>query len=142
MKLSSSLQAKLDSHLCISVRGTDNLQQETCQPNGQVEKLSLDLKKPTTLKILIDIGEDLQSFLKPIFEQLEFFVYFHLHKCKIFIRHLKNQIAEASTNSEQPSAVPATAAGLPAVSTTESSDTNENLLQVTMDCMCSSITLM
>ena len=143
VKLSGTLQAKLDSHLCISARGTDNLQQVPCQPNGQVEQLVLDLKKPTALKILIDIGEDLQSFLKPILEQLEFLVYFHLHKCKIFIRHLNNRIAEASANSEQPSAVPATAVGLPVVSTIESSDTN--LLQViAIDCsyMCSSITLM
>lgn len=133
VKLSSTLQAKLDSHLCISVRDTDNLQQEPCQPNGQAEqksKMNLDLKKPTTLKILIDIGEDIQSFLKPILEQLEFLVYFHLHKCKIFIRHLNSQIAEASAYSEQPSAVPATGVGLPAVSTIESSDTNEDLLQV------------
>ena len=129
VKLSSTVQGKLDGHLCISVRGTDNLHQEPCQPNGQAVQ-KFDLKKPTTLKILIDIGKDLQSFLKPIVEQLEFLVYFHLHKCKIFIKHLNIRIAEALTYSEQPSAVPATAVGLPAVSTTESSDTNENLLQV------------
>ena len=129
VKLSTTLQDKINEHLCPSMRDTDNLQQKPSQKEQKSEMI-LELQKPTTLKILIDIGEDLQSFLKPILEQLEFLVYFHLHKCKIFIRHLNDQIAKISAYSEQPSKVHATVVGLPMVSTLESSDADEKLLQV------------
>ena len=106
------------------------------QPNGQLKqgpKIVLRLYKSMTMEVLEDIVKNLQSFLKPINEQLNFLVYFHLHKCKMFSRFLKNQIAELSAYSEQSGEVSTALLSLPTVSTRQScSDTNKKLLQVTL----------
>ena len=138
IKLSNTLQSKLNNHLVISrkdsVTNTNDLQQKISEPNSQLEqesKIHVRLYKSVTLEILVNLVDDLQSFLKPILEQIEFLVYFHLHDCTMFSRHLRSQIVEISAHSEQTGEVPAITLGLPAVSTKQtSSDADERLLQV------------
>ena len=138
VKLSNTLQSELDNHLVISrkdsVTNTNDLQQIISEPNSQLEqesKIHVRLYKSMTLEILESIVEDLQSFLKPILEQIEFLVYFHLHDCTMFSRHLKNQVVEISTHSEQTGEVPTMTLGLPTVSTKQtSSDADKKLFQV------------
>ena len=137
VKLSNTLQSKLNNHLVISRKDSvtnNDLQQVMSEPNSQFEqesKIRVRLCKSMTLEILIGIVEDLQSFLEPILEQIEFLVYFHLHGCAMFSRHLKSQIVEISAHSEQTGEVPAMTLGLPAVSTKQtSSDPDKKLLQV------------
>ena len=125
--MSNDLQTKLDDYLVLSKEGnslinTDDLQQKLSQPSCYLEqkpKIVLKLQKSVTLKILIDIRKDLLSFLKPILELLDFFAYFHLHKCKIFIRYLNRQIDESEQSVEM----------LPTVSQS-SSDAIEKLSKV------------
>ena len=140
IQLSHSLRTKIVNHLVLSGResisNTDNLQEELSQPNSQRKqgpKVILRLCKSMTLEVLENIVENLQSFLKPISEQLNFLVYFHLRKCKMFSRFLKNQIAELSAYSEQSGKVYTALLSLPTVSTQQPcSDTNKKLLQVTL----------
>ena len=139
VKLSNTLQTKLDDHLVISredsVTNTNDLQQVISEPNSQLEqesKIHVRLYKSMTLEILVNIVVDLQSFFKPISKQTEFLVYFHLHDCTMFSKHLKSQIAEISAHSEQTGEVPAMTLGLPPVGTKQTSlDADEKkLLQV------------
>ena len=109
IKLSHTLQAKLDTHLVLPDGGpvltTDHMQQMLNQPDDQFElepKMILRLKKSVTWKILQDILRDLEEFLEPIVSYLEFLVYFHLHKCEIFSKHLKSQMAKLAVNLEEP----------------------------------------
>ena len=138
IKLSHTLQTKLDTHLVLpgSVSGVtpDDVQQRLNQPNGQLElepEMILILKKSMTWKILQEIFNDLQLFLEPIISQLEFLVYFHLHHSEMFGKHLKSQIAKLSASSEQPVETSAIMLTIPSVGTQHSSsDPDEKLLQV------------
>jgi len=105
VKLTDSLQTKLDNHVVFTGRdyvyNTDDLQQEVDLPIDQLEHepdITLRLNKLMTLKILLNIVYDLNLFLDPILEQLEFLVYFHLQRCAMFSKHLKSRIAKISTN--------------------------------------------
>ena len=80
--------------------------------------------------MLQNIFEDLQLFLEPIFSQLEFLVYFHLHNCEMFSKHLKSQIAKLSTNSEPVEVSNVMTTMLSVVGTQQSTDSNEKLQQV------------
>ena len=102
-----------------------NLSQLDLEPD-----MILLLKKSMTWKMLQEIFEDLQLFLQPIFSQLEFLVYFHLHNCEMFSKHLKSQIAKLSTNPEPDEVFNVISAILPAVGTQQSTDSDEKLQQV------------
>ena len=64
-------------------------------------KYILSLKMSTTWKILKKLCHSLEEFLKPFSENLEFLVYFHLHKCEMFKDYLKCQLTEKS-NAQSP----------------------------------------
>ena len=139
IKLSHSLQTKLDTHLVLPGRSVgiteDDVQQRLNQSNSQIElepEMILLLKKSMTWKVLKEIFNDLQSFLEPIASQLEFLVYFHMHNCEMFSKHLKSQIAKISAaSSDQPIEESSIILTLPTVSTQQSStDPDEKLKQV------------
>ena len=138
IKLSHTLQTKLDTHLVLpgSDSGVtpDDVQQRINQPNGQLElepEMILMLKKSMSWQILQELFNDLQSFLEPIISQLEFLVYFHLHHSEMFSKHLKSQIAKlTSVSLEQPVDPSVITFTIPSVGTQSSSDPDEKLLQV------------
>ena len=77
IKLSHTLQTKLDTHLVLPGRSSgvteDDVQQNLNLPNSQMElepELLLLLKKSMTWKMLQELFNDLQSFLLPIASQL------------------------------------------------------------------------
>jgi len=135
IKLSYTLQTKLDNHLVLPGAGSlaiaDDLQQRL---NSQLElepEMILMLKKSMTWKIIQEIFTDLKSFLKPIMAQLDFLVYFHLHNCEMFSKHLKSQIAKIAAPLEQPVEVSSIMLIIPTVSIQQSpTDCDEKLLQV------------
>ena len=133
IKLSHTLQTKLDTHLVLPgtdyITVTDDLQQRL-QPNGKLDlepEMILMLKKSMTWKVLEEVHNELQSFLKPIMSHLEFLVYFHLHNCEMFTKHLKSQMAKLSEQTIEVSAIMLT---IPVVSTQSSIDPDEKLQQV------------
>ena len=138
IRFSHILQTKLDTHLVLPEGGpvvvTDDIQQILNQQNGQLElepELILRLKKSVTWKILQEILNDLELFLEPVMSHLEFLVYFHLHKCEIFSKHLKSQMDKLAANSEEPVEVSAIKLTIPSVCTTHSSTNHDDkLLQV------------
>ena len=140
IKLSHTLQTELDTHLVLPGRSLgvteDDIQQRLNQSNGQLElepEMILLLKKSMTWKMLQELFNDLQSFLLPIASQLEFLVYFHMHNCEMFSKHLKSQIAKISAaNSDQPVDVSSIILTMPTIYTQPSStDPDEKLKQVT-----------
>ena len=139
IKLSHTLQTKLDTHLVLPGRSSgvteDDMQQRLNQSNGQIElepEMILLLRKSMTWRILQELFNDLQSFLFPIASQLEFLVYFHMHNCEMFSKHLKSQIAKISAaNAERPVDESAIIVRMPTISTQQSStDPDEKLQQV------------
>ena len=141
IKLSHTLQTDLDTHLVLPGRSSgiteDDVQQTLNQQNSPVElepEMILFLKKSMTWKKLKDIYSDLWLFLKPIKSQLEFLVYFHMHNCEMFSKHLKSQIAKISAaNSDRPVDVSSIVLTLtiPIAPTEQSSiDSDEKLQQV------------
>ena len=84
-----------------------------------------------TLTMLKEIFNDLQLFLEPIASQLEFLVYFHMHNCEMFSKHLKSQMAVISSNLEQPVEESAAMLTLPTIDVQQSpTNSDEKLLQV------------
>ena len=139
IKLSHTLQTKLDTHLVLPGRSSgvteDDVQQRLDQSNGQLElepEMILLLKKSMTWKMLNELLSDLQSFLKPIASQLEFLVYFHMHNCEMFSKHLKSQIAKIlAASSERPVNESSIVLMIPMADTQQSStDPDEKLKQV------------
>ena len=139
IKLSHTLQTKLDTHLVLPGRSSgvteDDMQQRLNQSNGQIElepEMILLLRKSMTRRILQELFNDLQSFLLPIASQLEFLVYFHMHNCEMFSKHLKSQIAKISAaNAERPVDESSIIVRMPTISTQQSStDPDEKLQQV------------
>ena len=139
IKLSHTLQTKLDTYLVLPGRSSgvteDDVQQRLDQPNGQLElepEMILLLKKSMTWKMLNELFSDLQSFLKPIESQLEFLVYFHMHNCEMFSKHLKSQIAKIlAASSERPVNESSIALMIPMADTQQSfTDPDEKLKQV------------
>ena len=143
IKLSHTLQSKLDTHLVLPGRSSgiteDDVQQRLNQSSSQIElepEMILLLKKSMTWKILKEIFDDLQSFLEPIASQLEFLVYFHLHNCEMFSKHLKSQMAAIASNLDQPVQESAAMSTLPTIDVQQSStNSEEKLLQVVDVCM-------
>ena len=135
VELSHIIQSKLDDHQVVIRRDSMiNVAvplQELSIPCNLLEQeptIILGLGKSVTLKILLCLIDDLTLFLEQILEQLDFLVYFHLHNCAMFRRHLMSQMAEVSTYSER---TPKRTLALPVVSTQQSScDANSKLLQV------------
>ena len=144
VNMSNILQTKLDTHLVLPGRSSgiteDDVQQRLNQSNSQIElepEMILLLKKSMTLRMLKEIFNDLQSFLEPIASQLDFLVYFHLHNCEMFSKHLKSQMAVISSNLEQPVQESAVVLTLPTIDVQQSStNDDEKLLQVADICMC------
>ena len=142
IKFRNTLQTKLDTHLVLPEGGpiviTDDMQQILNQPIGQLElkpETILRLKKSATWKILQEIFEDLELFLEPLMSHLEFLVYFHLHNCEIFSKHLKSQMVKLAANSEQPVEASDVLLAIPSVGTTQSSTNHDGkLLQVIYVC--------
>ena len=139
IKLSHTLQTKLDTHLVLPGRSSgvteDDMQQRLNQSNSQIElepEMILLLRKSMTWRILQELFNDLQSFLFPIASQLEFLVYFHMHNCEMFSKHLKSQIAKISAaNAERPVDESSIIVRMPTISTQQSStDPDEKLQQV------------
>ena len=133
IKLSHTLQTQLDTHLVLpgasSVATADDLQQRL-QPNGQLDlepEVIVMLKKSMTWKVLQEVCDELQLFLKPIMSHLEFLVYFHLHNCEMFSKHLKSQMAKLSEQIVEESAITVI---IPEGSTQVIIDPNEKLQQV------------
>ena len=143
VKLSHTLQTKLDTHLVLPGRSSkvteDDVQQGLNQQTDQA-KLKSDavlLKKSATLRVLEEIGNDLQSFLEPIASQLDFLVYFHMHNCEMFNKHLKSQMAAISNNLDQPVEESGAMLTLHTTDVQQSSaNSDEKLLQVADVCMC------
>ena len=133
IKLSCTLQTKLDSYLVLPRRSLevtkDDVQQRPNQPNDQPEMILL-LKKSATWKMLKELFNDLQSFLLPIASQLEFLVYFHMHNCEMFSIHLKSQMATISSNVGQLVQESAATLTLSTIAVQQSSSHSDKLLQV------------
>ena len=138
-ELSRTIQFKLGDQLFLrrrdSVDGVHVPQQEIMIPYDLLEQekptIILMLGKSVTLKFLLCLRDDFNLFLKPILEQLDFLVYFHLHSCALFKRHLISQMAELSTYSEHTLKTTTITAALPVVSTKQSScDATDKLIQV------------
>ena len=139
IKLSHTLQTKLDTHLVLPGRSSgvteDDMQQRLNQSNGQIElepEMILLLRKSMTWRILQELFNDLQLFLVPIASQLEFLVYFHMHNCEMFSKHLKSQIAKISAaNSDRPIDESSVVLIMPTISIQQSStDPDGKLKQV------------
>ena len=138
VKFSHSLKTKLDTHLVLPEEGpvviTDDMQQILHQPNDQLElepAMILRLKKSVTWNVLQEILNDLELFLEPIMSHLEFLVYFHLHNCEMFSKHLKSQMAKLAVNSEEPVEESTVKLTFTSVSNTQSSSNyDDKLLQV------------
>ena len=138
IRLSHTLQEKLETHLVLPGRSsgvtTDDVQQRLNQTNGQLElepEMILMLKKSMTIKLIQEISDDLQLFLMPIVDHLNFLVYFHLHHSEMFNKHLMSQITKLSASSEQPIDPSMIAMTMPSVGTRQSSsDPDEKLQQV------------
>lgn len=103
IRLDYAIQENLDNHVILPGRGstvdTSEIQQGLNMPNGQLDlepDMIIMLRKTTTLKVLKQIELDLQNFLDPLLNKLEFLVYFHLHNCEMFIKYLKSQITKLS----------------------------------------------
>ena len=137
IKLSHTLQTKLDSHLVVPGKSPgvtpDDLQERPNQLNDQLDlepEMMLLFKKSMTWKILQEIFNDLQLFLQPIASQLEFLVYFHMHNCEMFSKHLKSQIVKILANPEQPVEMSAVIFTIPStVGTQQSSTDPDEILQ-------------
>lgn len=137
-ELSHTIQSKLGNHLDLVKRGAvsnvDMPQQKVTIAYDLLEQeptIILKLGKSVTLKILLNIIADLNLFLKPISEQLNFLVYFHLHDCAMFKRRLMSRMAEMSTYSEHTPKATTITLALPGVSIQQSScEANDRLLQV------------
>ena len=105
VKLNHTLHEMIKSFAILpgddSLVGTDDIQQNIIQVHHQLEveqEAVVLLRQSVTLKILIELLSSLQTFLEPILNKLEFFIYFHLHDCKIFNKYLKYQIATLSSS--------------------------------------------
>ena len=132
MQFDDNLQNKLDTYLILQERSPlvntddDDMQQIPYQPTDQLDlepEMRFRLKKCVTWKILQKIFNDLNSFLEPVISHLEFLVYFYLHKCEMFSRHLKCQIASI----EQP----VEASAITTCSSVSVTNPDKKLLQVT-----------
>ena len=137
IKLSHTLQTKLDTHLVLPGRSSeftgDDVQQRLNQQNDQLElepEMILLLKKSMTWKMLKEVFNDLQSFLLPIASQLEFLVYFHMRNCEMFSIHLKSQMAAISSNVGQLVQESAATLTLSTIAVQQSSSHSDKLLQV------------
>ena len=137
-ELSHTIQSKLGDHLDLvkrdSVSNVAMPQQKVSMAYDLLEQeptIILKLGKSVTLKVLLCVIADLNLFLKPILEQLNFLVYFHLHDCAMFRKHLMSQMAEISTSSEHTPKATTITLALPGVGIQQSPcEANDRLLQV------------
>ena len=63
------------------------------------QDISLSITKSVSLFNLKRILKDLTAFLKPIANQMDMLVFFHLHKSEIFEKHLLNELESIMTES-------------------------------------------
>ena len=68
-------------------------------------RFAIKVTKSISLHDLQKILEDLKKFLKPIIDNIKMFVFFHLHKSEIFLKHLlkclDNAVASSLTITDQ-----------------------------------------
>ena len=104
---------KLNHTLCTMIKsyvflpGDDSLafkhqfQHNLSQVHRQLEvepEAVLLLKQSVTLKILIELLTEMKTFLDPILDKVDFFVYFNLHNCEVFGKYLKYQLDMISSS--------------------------------------------
>lgn len=87
----------LDSHIILPGMNynvtTVDIQQRLNLCDSRLElDPNMILRKSMTWKVLQEILHRLKLFLKPISQELDFLVYFYLHKSEIFYEHLLYQI--------------------------------------------------
>lgn len=98
--MDDSIQRTLDEHVLLE---SDDLVNADCdkiqnslaaishdQCSTDV-KCSILFKESMTLTVLKRFLNELQIFLQPLSEFLQFLAYFHFHSCEIFSKHLKEK---------------------------------------------------
>ena len=105
VKFNQNISTMLES--CVVLPGVgssiyaSDVQQKLNQTCSEIElepELILSLKKSVTWKKLLTLFTDLESFLSPIWDHLDFFVYFYLNNGEVFSKYLKYQMAFVSTS--------------------------------------------
>jgi len=71
---------------------------QTCSEIELDPEWILSLRKSVSLNVLLKLFTVLESFLSPIWEQLDFFVYFYLYNCEVFTKYLTHQMVITSTS--------------------------------------------
>ena len=105
VKFSNAILTMLETYVVLPGVGSSiyasDVQLKLNQSCSEIEldpEWILSLRKSVTWKILLTLLTDLESFLDPIWDQLNFFAYFHLYNCEVFSKYLKYQMAMKSTS--------------------------------------------
>jgi len=102
IKLSHSLQEKILSHVVLpgnDVPSTAQNYQRTPKIPSFSSRITVFLTQSATLQNLSALLNELKSFLEPILNKIDVFVYFTLQNCEVFDRYLKSQVATISASS-------------------------------------------
>jgi len=104
VKFNQNISMMLES--CVVLPGVgssiyaSDVQQKLNQTCSEIElepDLILSLRKSVTWKMLLRLLTELESFLSPIWDHLDFFVYFYLNNGEVFSKYLKYQLATSKT---------------------------------------------
>ena len=105
VKFSHTILKMVESYVVLPGVGSSvyasDVQLKLNQSCSEIEldpELILSLRKSVTLKLLLKLFTELESFLDPIWDQLNFFVYFYLYNCEVFSKYLKYQMVTTSTS--------------------------------------------
>jgi len=133
VKFSNTILTMLETYVVLpgvdsSVYASD-VQLKLNQSCSEIQLEPLSLRKSVTWEILFRLLTELDSFLDPIQNQLNFFVYFHMYNCEVFSKYLKYQMTMRST-SKIPRDIPVVKIYLPLTDQESTKDTDEKMLQV------------
>ena len=108
LKLDPTIQNLLDTHIILPEMNyhvtTTDTQQILNLHDSQLEldpEMILIFRKSMTWKVLQEISQKMQLFVNPIWQELDFLVYFYLRKSKIFNNHLQYQINKVSVCAQE-----------------------------------------
>lgn len=108
IKFEPTIQNLLDTHIILPRMNCDFTTEDAQQRlNLHDSQLDLDpeailiFRKSVTWKVLQEILQKMQLFLKPVLKEVDFLVYFYLHKSEIFHKHLLYRINELSVCAQK-----------------------------------------
>ena len=108
IKLDPTIQNLLDTHIILPGMNyhvtTTDTQQILNLHDSQLKldsEMILIFRKSMTWKVLQEISEKMKLFLNPIWQELDFLVYFYLRKSEIFNKHLQYQINKVSVCAQE-----------------------------------------